>query len=99
MSLLRGQLVNVFYDFITDIFVEKMREAFAPLHCKSFTHFFNKKYWHISDIKIWYFNETFTNDGISFEQPGLGIDSFHPKSNDAKAHTTLNTVCLSFRSL
>ena len=53
MSSLRGQLViKVFYDFIakfTDIFVERMREAFHNfstkeklLHCKRFSQFFNK---------------------------------------------------------
>ena len=42
-----------------------MREAFA-----SFSHFFNKKYWHIWEINFWKFNETLTNDVISFEQPG-----------------------------
>ena len=48
----------MFYDFITiytDIFVEKMREAFA-----SFSHVFNKKYWCISD-NISNFNEMLTN--------------------------------------
>ena len=38
------------------------------LQCKSFSHFFNKKYWHIWDINIWNFNETLTNDVVSFEQ-------------------------------
>ena len=32
--------------------------------------FFNKKYWHIIDINVWNLNETFTNDIVSFEQPG-----------------------------
>ena len=52
----------MFYDFITkytEIFVEKMREAFA-LH------------WHIWEINFWKFNETLTNDVVSFEQPGPG---------------------------
>ena len=40
------------------------------LHCKSFTHFFNKKYWRIWDINAWNFNDTLTNDAVSFEQPG-----------------------------
>ena len=39
---------------------------------ESFSHFFNKKYWHISDINVWNFNETLTNDVVSFEQPGPG---------------------------
>ena len=42
------------------------------LHCKSFSHFFNKKYRHISSINVWKFNETLTNDVVSFEQPGPG---------------------------
>ena len=35
-----------------------------------FTHFFNKKYWETSDLNVWNFNETLTNDVVSFEQPG-----------------------------
>ena len=34
--------------------------------------FFNKKYREISDINIWNFNETLTNDVVSFEQLGPG---------------------------
>ena len=48
----------------TDVFVEKMIEAFAPQ--KLFTiFFFNKKYWPISDIDILNFNDTLTNDNVS----------------------------------
>ena len=52
-------------------FVAKMREAFAVQKLLSF---FNKKYWQISDINILNYNETLTNDVVSFEQlgPGLG---------------------------
>ena len=59
----------MFYAFITkltDFFVEKMREAFA-------LYFFNQKYWHISDINILNFNQTLTNDIVSFEQLGPDI--------------------------
>ena len=42
------------------------------LQCKSFSHFFNKKYWWVTDINIWNFNETLTNDVVSFEQLGPG---------------------------
>ena len=44
-----------------------MREAFAleKLHT-----IFQQKYWPISDISVWNFNETLTNDVVSFEQPG-----------------------------
>ena len=57
----------MFFDFIikyTEIFVEKMREAFLT--------FFHHKYWHIWEIIFWKFNETLTNDVVSFEQPGPG---------------------------
>ena len=42
-----------------------MREAFKASH-----FFFSKKYWHIWEINFWKFNETLTNDVVSFEQPG-----------------------------
>ena len=47
-----------------------MREAFA---LQSFSHFFNKKYWQILDINVCKFNETLTNDIVSFEQLGPGL--------------------------
>ena len=49
----------------TDIFIEKMREAFA-LHCKSFSHFFNKKYWRLLEADVWNFSKTLTKDVVSF---------------------------------
>ena len=60
----------------TDFFLlKKMREAFALQ--KPFI-FFNKKiYWRISDTNIQNFNETLTNDVVSFEQ--LGPDFFPVK--------------------
>ena len=48
-----------------------MREAFA---LQKLLTFFQQKYWHIWDIYIWNFNETLTNDVISFEQPGPVVD-------------------------
>ena len=39
---------------------------------KLFT-FFQQKYWHIWDINIWNYNETLTNDVVSFEQPAPGL--------------------------
>ena len=44
-----------------------MREAFA---LQKFSHYFNKKYCHIREFNFWKFNETLTNDVVSFEQPG-----------------------------
>ena len=54
----------------TDIFVEKIKEAFAP---QKLLTFFQQKYWYISDINIWNFNETLTNDVVSFERPGPAV--------------------------
>ena len=45
------------------------------LLCKSFSHFFStKKYCHISDINVSNFNETLTNDDVSFEQLGPDLE-------------------------
>ena len=44
-----------------------MREAFA---LQKLSNFFKKQYWRISNINISIFNETLTNDVVSFEQPG-----------------------------
>ena len=44
-----------------------MREAFALQ--KHYTCF-QQKYWHIWEINFWKFNETLSNDVVSFEQPG-----------------------------
>ena len=40
---------------------------------KLLTFFFNKKYLHTWDISVWNFNESLTNDVVSFEQPGPGV--------------------------
>ena len=51
-----------------------MKEVFA---LQKLLRFFRQKYWHIWDINIWNFNETLTNQGISFEQ--LGPDQLWKK--------------------
>ena len=69
-NLFRGQLikcVTTLYPHALIFFVEKMREAFA---LQNLSHFFNKKYSCILDINTWNFNETLTNDVLSFKQPG-----------------------------
>ena len=64
----------MFYDFITkytDIFADKMREAFALQ--KLLTFFQQKILANLRYLKyVWNFNETLTNDVVSFEQPGPG---------------------------
>ena len=55
----------MFYNFLTkytDIFVEKN---------DSFLHFFQQKILvYFRYFNVWIFNETLTNDVVSFEQPG-----------------------------
>ena len=34
---------------------------------------FQQKYWCISDINVWNFNQTLTNDAVSFEKQGLDV--------------------------
>ena len=45
------------------------------MHCKSYSHFFSKKFQHICVSLDLNFNESLTNDVVSFEQ--LGPDIFH----------------------
>ena len=43
------------------------------MHCTALQKlltFYQQKYWPISDIIVWNFNETLTNNDVSFEQPG-----------------------------
>ena len=66
MSSLRGP-----QDFITnytEFFCWKNERT-----AKASLIFSTKKYWQISDIKVWNFNETLTNDIVSFEQLGPGF--------------------------
>ena len=66
-SLLRVILLTVLTDLIHNIlifFAEKI------LHCKSYSHFFSKKFQHICVSLDVNFNESLTNDVVSFEQLG-----------------------------
>ena len=42
------------------------------MHCKSYSHFFSKKYQHICVSLDVNFNESLTNNVVSFEQLGPG---------------------------
>ena len=55
----------------TDIYVEKMRETFA---LQKLLTLFQQKYWRISEINVLNFNETITNDVVSFKQPGSELE-------------------------
>ena len=43
------------------------------MHCKSYSHFFSKKFQHICISLDVNFNESLTNDVVSFEQLGPGL--------------------------
>ena len=43
------------------------------MHCKSYSHFFSKKFQHICISLDVNFNESLTNDIVSFEQLGPGL--------------------------
>ena len=50
-----------------------MKEAFA---LQKLLTYFQQKLLHIWEINFWKFNETLTNDVVSFEQPGPGCYNF-----------------------
>ena len=66
----------MFYDFVTkytDIFVEKMREAFA---LQKLLTFFQQKYWHISNIYVRKVYVTLTNDVVSYKHQGPDTQNY-----------------------
>ena len=70
--LVKGHFVNCFSGSIHNIlifFAEKMWAAFA-LHCKSYSHFFSEKFQNICVSLDVNFNESLTNNIVSFEQLG-----------------------------
>ena len=88
-SSLRVISLPVLADSIRNIlifFAEKMWVAFA-LHCKSYSHFFSKKFQHICIWPDINFNESLTNDIVSFEQLGPGRFSLKLKKKKKKCQT------------
>ena len=81
----------MFYDFITkytDIFCWKNAKNFAV---QKLLTFFQQKYWCIWDINIWNYNDTLSNDVLSFEQLGLDRKMFH-LSTTLKINTGLQLL-------
>ena len=81
-SALRVISLTVLADSIYSIlifFAEKMWVAFA-LHCKSYSHFFSKKFQHICVSLDVNFNESLTNDVVSFEQLGPDVFLISPQT-------------------
>ena len=58
------------------------------MHCKSYSHFFSKKFQHICVSLDLNFNESLTNDVVSFEQ--LGPGHFYPDSLALVAQSDVN---------
>ena len=57
-------------DSIHNILIFFAEKNVNALHCKSYSHFFNKKFQHICVSFEVNFNESLTNDVVSFEQLG-----------------------------
>ena len=66
-----------------------MREAFA---LQKLLTFFQQKYCHISDINVWNFNETLTNDAVSFEQPGP-VELFEVRNKQNGQNNLMSIIC------
>ena len=64
-----------------------MREAFAV---QKLLIFFQQKKWQISDIMVRNFNETLTNDIVSFEQPDPGLFLVYLEYNKFKSNLLLD---------
>ena len=68
MSSLRVISLTVLADSIHNILI-----FFAEKMCKSYSHFFSKKFQHICVSLDVNFNKSLTNDVVSFEQLGPGV--------------------------
>ena len=82
-SSLRVILLTVIADSIYNILI-------FFLHCKSYSHFFSKRFQHICVSLNVNFNESLTNDVVSFEQLG-------PVVYLEKILTNNNWTCLYYR--
>ena len=74
----------------------KMRGGFA---LQKLLTFLNKTFWHFSDINVWNFNETLTNDVISFEQPAPGLYPLSYRGSSwARKYNTMRFLILPSKS-
>ena len=72
-SSLRVISLTVLADSIHNILIVFAEKMWVALHCKSYSHFFSKKFQHICVSLDVNFNESLTNDIVSFEQLGPGV--------------------------
>ena len=71
-SSLRVISLTVLADSIYNFLIFFAEKCELLLHCKSYSHFFSKKFQHICISLDVNFNESLTNDIVSFEQLGPG---------------------------
>ena len=69
-SSLRVISLIVLVDSLYSILIFFAEKNVSSLHCKSYSHFFSKKFQHICVSLDVNFNESLTNDIVSFEQLG-----------------------------
>ena len=74
-SSLRVISLTVLVDLIDNILIFLLKKCEYLLHCKSYSHFFSKIFQHICLSLDVNFNESLTNDIVSFEK--LGPVVFH----------------------
>ena len=60
------------------------------MHCKSYSHFFSKKFQHICVLLDVNFNESLTNNIVSFEQ--LGPDLFMTHKTDISSYFFISVI-------
>ena len=75
----------------SDIFCWKNVSSF----CKSYSHFFSKKFQHICVSLDVNFNESLTNDIVSFEQLGPALCTCH-EGKIFSWHGSIQCVCMKF---
>ena len=68
------------------------------MHCKSYSHFFSKNFQHICVSLDVNFNESLTNDVVSFEQLG---PAYHQilLLNKLSEYTVVSKLCMKMKSI
>ena len=73
-SSLRVISLTVLVDTIYNILIFLLKKCAVLFYCKSYSHFYSKKFQHICVSLDVNFNESLTNDIVSFEQLGPDIN-------------------------
>ena len=67
------------------------------MHCKSYSHFFSKKFQHICISLNVNFNESLTNDVVSFEQLGPDFHNINAHTKFGKNPLIFTHYCLELK--